>query len=139
MVANDWVAPDACTLPTAEQPLRVVEFDTLFSQHLEHVERTDTTRLRMRFTGPADLTDTVRDLTGREADCCSFFTFHPHPDGRPERDGPGARRRGATRTRRGPERARRPCRERPSRPDPVRNRLRGTTCPSSVIRTPLPL
>ena len=26
-----WVAPDACTLPTAERPLRVAEFDDLFA------------------------------------------------------------------------------------------------------------
>jgi hypothetical protein len=75
MVANDWVAPDACTLPTADQPLRIAEFDTLFSQHLEPVNRNDITRLRLRFTGPTGLVDTVRDLTNRETACCSFFTF----------------------------------------------------------------
>ena len=29
-IPDDW-APDACTLPTAERPLRVAEFDDLFT------------------------------------------------------------------------------------------------------------
>ena len=33
-----WVAPDACTLSTGEQPLRVTEFDDLFTAHLQRVE-----------------------------------------------------------------------------------------------------
>jgi hypothetical protein len=28
-----FTVPDACALPTAEQPLRLAEFDTLFAVH----------------------------------------------------------------------------------------------------------
>ena len=38
-VADDW-APDACTLPTSERPLRVAEFDDLFA----YVLRSDAAR-----------------------------------------------------------------------------------------------
>ncbi|MEV0272697.1 hypothetical protein AB0H43_28290 [Hamadaea sp. NPDC050747] len=79
-----WV-PDACTLPTAEQPLRVAEFDALFAASLRHAERRTPTRLRLTLacsTEPADaspaddsLADAVRDLAARETRCCSFFTF----------------------------------------------------------------
>ncbi|GAA2575148.1 hypothetical protein GCM10010399_00650 [Dactylosporangium fulvum] len=33
----------------------------------------------MLLTGPAGLAATVRDLTAREAACCSFFTFTVTP------------------------------------------------------------
>src|ERR1043166_3816971 len=66
--------PDACTLPTAEQPVRLAEFDALFST-ATGVEALSPTRARMRLVGPAGLAAQVRDLTAREAECCSFFTF----------------------------------------------------------------
>jgi hypothetical protein len=70
-VPEDW-APDACTLPTTERPLRVAEFDDLFS-FVVHAERRDPQRLdlmlRRIVEGPA------RDLAQRESECCSFFTF----------------------------------------------------------------
>jgi hypothetical protein len=66
-------APEACTLPTAERPLRQAEFDELFATALLGQERPAPTRLRWRLApaaaGPA------RDLTDRESRCCSFFTF----------------------------------------------------------------
>jgi hypothetical protein len=68
-----WI-PAACTLPTAEQPLRVAEFDALFAT-AGHAERISRTLLRVTFTGGPDLFDTTRDLTDRESSCCSFFTF----------------------------------------------------------------
>ena len=79
MTSLDWVAPQACTLPTTEQPLRVAEFDTLFA-HLVAVDRVDATRARLVLAaGPRrkadDFTAAVRDLTERESACCSFFTF----------------------------------------------------------------
>ena len=40
-----WVAPEACTLPTAQQPLRVAEFDDLFANSVTWVDRPDATRL----------------------------------------------------------------------------------------------
>jgi hypothetical protein len=69
------VIPDACTLPTASRPLRLAEFDTLFTTAVRAVETVSPTHARLRLTGAADLEDTVRDLTARETSCCSFFTF----------------------------------------------------------------
>jgi hypothetical protein len=62
---------DACTLPTAERPLRQAEFDALFAT-ARLIERVDPRRLRVALTAPLA---TVTDLTARETECCSFFTF----------------------------------------------------------------
>ncbi|MER8036578.1 hypothetical protein [Streptomyces hydrogenans] len=70
----NWV-PQSCTLPTTEQPLRVAEWDTLFSEHLVTVSRPETRRLRLDLTGVPDVERQVRDLADRESGCCSFFTF----------------------------------------------------------------
>jgi hypothetical protein len=67
-----WV-PDACTLPTVEQPLRVAEFDELFAAAVRPVERVDRTELRIHL--PAAAEPTARDLAARESRCCSFFAF----------------------------------------------------------------
>jgi hypothetical protein len=70
-VPEDW-APDACTLPTAERPLRVAEFDDLFA-FVVRADRREPQRLdlvlRRIVEAPA------RDLAQRESECCSFFTF----------------------------------------------------------------
>jgi hypothetical protein len=68
---NDW-APDACTLPTPERPLRVAEFDALFSDVLR-MQRPDPTRLDLVL--PREAETAARDLAARESECCSFFTF----------------------------------------------------------------
>lgn len=65
---------DACTMPTAERPLRLDEFDDLFATAVRTVERRGTD-VRMHLTGARGLADRVRDLTARESSCCSFFTF----------------------------------------------------------------
>jgi hypothetical protein len=70
-----FTVPDACTLPTAERPLRLAEFDELFASAVRHVETVSPTHARMRMTGTAELAATVRDLAARETECCSFFTF----------------------------------------------------------------
>ena len=70
----DWV-PDACTLPTAEQPLRLAEFDALFATAVRGGERLGVQHLRVTLEGGEDVADSVRDLAARESDCCSFFTF----------------------------------------------------------------
>jgi hypothetical protein len=72
--------PDACTLPTAERPLRLAEFDALFATAVRQVDTVGPTRARMRLTGKAGLAATVRDLTARETGCCSFFTFTVTPE-----------------------------------------------------------
>lgn len=75
-----FVVPDACTLPTVEQPVRLAEFDALFTTAVRHVETVTTTHTRIRLTGPAGLEATVRDLTARETGCCSFFVFTVTPE-----------------------------------------------------------
>ncbi len=74
-----WVAVDACTLPTAQQPLRAAEFDTLFTAALRGVERPTPTRLRLEIDAPAE--QRARELAARESDCCGFFTFTFTPAG----------------------------------------------------------
>ncbi|SNY45506.1 hypothetical protein [Paractinoplanes atraurantiacus] len=66
---------DSCTLPTAERPLRLAEFDELFSTAVREVDSVDDTHARLRLAGPDRLAATVRDLTRRESECCSFFVF----------------------------------------------------------------
>jgi len=67
-----WV-PAACTLPTAQRPLRLAEFDDLFATALHGQQRLSPTALRWRLASSAEAT--VRDLTARETACCSFFSF----------------------------------------------------------------
>jgi hypothetical protein len=69
------VIPGACTLPTANRPLRLAEFDDLFAAAVRRVEPVDATHARLHLTGPAGLAARVRDLAARETQCCSFFTF----------------------------------------------------------------
>lgn len=66
-------APEACTLPTVDQPLRLAEFDALFATALIRQERIAAQRLRWWLDPAAEVT--VRDLTARESECCSFFSF----------------------------------------------------------------
>ena len=42
-----WV-PEACTLPTAEHPVRVAEFDDLLAMAIQPTERVGPTELRIR-------------------------------------------------------------------------------------------
>ena len=67
--------PDACTLPTAERPLRLAEFDALFARSVRSVERLDDRHVRLHLSGAAGLEATVRDLAARENECCAFFGF----------------------------------------------------------------
>ncbi|SRR6266542_4918029 len=67
-----WV-PQACTLPSVEQPLRIAEFDALLATSLRGVQRSAGTRLRLSLDPGAEAV--ARDLTARESECCSFFTF----------------------------------------------------------------
>jgi hypothetical protein len=78
MTQIDWV-PDTCTLPTAERPLRVAEFDDLFATAVRAVERVAPTTLRLHLDEAAEAT--ARDLAARETGCCSFFTFTFEPAG----------------------------------------------------------
>jgi hypothetical protein len=71
-VPETWV-PEACTLPTVEQPLRVAEFDELFSSSLQGQERAAPTRLTWAVDRAVE--EQARDLAARESSCCSFFSF----------------------------------------------------------------
>jgi hypothetical protein len=68
----DWV-PASCTLPTAEQPIGVTEFDDLFATSVQAAERLDATTLRLIVSAGAEAT--ARDLAARESSCRSFFGF----------------------------------------------------------------
>lgn len=70
-----FTAPSACTLPTTDRPLRVAEFDALFADHANGIERIDATTLDLRFRADPGLDRTIEDLAAREAACCSFFSF----------------------------------------------------------------
>jgi hypothetical protein len=70
-VPDDW-APDACTLPTAERPLRVAEFDDLFA-FVAAAERSRPQQLDLLLRRIVE--SPARDLSRRESQCCSFFTF----------------------------------------------------------------
>ena len=76
MSTTNW-APEACTLPTVEQPLRVAEFDALFAEHLQSVTRIDATTLDLTLAAEAEAT--TADLTAWETECCSFFRFELTP------------------------------------------------------------
>ena len=71
--------PEACTLPTAERPLRLAEFDDLFATAVRRVDPISATHARLHLTGPAGLAARVRDLAARETECCSFFAFTTTP------------------------------------------------------------
>lgn len=74
-----WVPGEACTLPSAEQPLRVAEFDEVFRAALTGVCWEGPTRVRLTLTGPSWLAGRVQDLADRETACCSFFAFTMTP------------------------------------------------------------
>ena len=69
------IAPDACTLPKVEQPLRVDEFEAVFAAYMRQVEEVSPTKVRMTLAGPDELAEQIQDLVERETACCSFFTF----------------------------------------------------------------
>ena len=73
MSADERWAPAACTLPTAERPLREAEFDALFTTG--GVERPDPTHLRITLDPTPETAARAAALAVRETTCCSFFTF----------------------------------------------------------------
>ena len=64
-------APEACTLPTVDRPVRQAEFSWLLAQ--AEMIRVDQTTLRLRL--PPETAATAADLIVRKTCCCSFFTF----------------------------------------------------------------
>jgi hypothetical protein len=69
-----WVA-EACTLPTVQRPLRLAEFDGLFTTAVRSVERVDRRQVRLELAPAAAVAARAADLLVRETECCSFFTF----------------------------------------------------------------
>ena len=70
-----WVDVEACTLPTAERPLRMAEFDDLFATAVRSLDRVGDTHARLLLIGDAELARRTRRLVAAETSCCSFFAF----------------------------------------------------------------
>jgi hypothetical protein len=67
--------PQSCTLPAAERPLRVAEFDALFTGAVRAADRPARTRLNLKLAPTAEIAAQAAGLMVRETACCSFFTF----------------------------------------------------------------
>lgn len=74
LVDDDW-APAACTLPTAEQPLRRAEFDDLFAEDVLSVNQPSPLEVRFELRADAEVAARAASLAARETGCCSFFAF----------------------------------------------------------------
>ena len=69
-----WV-PDACTLPTIEQPLRREAFDHLFAQDVIRIDQVSPRQVRLELRADPAAAGRAASLAARETGCCSFFTF----------------------------------------------------------------
>jgi len=69
------LVPQSCTLPAADQPLRLAEFDDWYATAVRSVNRLDRARLRLDLVPDAGVAARTADLVVRETGCCSFFTF----------------------------------------------------------------
>jgi hypothetical protein len=74
-MVNERALPAACTLPTAQRPLRRVEFDEFFAAAVRGVDRTGPGRVRLELTPDQVVAGQAAELLVRETECCSFFTF----------------------------------------------------------------
>lgn len=72
-----WVPASTCTLPGADRPARLAEFEGLFGS-LRRVRRERPSWLRLWLEDADGVEERARDLTAREASCCSFFSFDVH-------------------------------------------------------------
>lgn len=70
----EWV-PQACTLPTTEQPLRVAEFDAFFADAVTGVVAVAAGRVRLDLRADPEVAGRAAQLAVAETGCCSFFTF----------------------------------------------------------------
>ncbi|MEW2356266.1 hypothetical protein [Spirillospora sp. NPDC029432] len=70
----EWT-PRACTLPTAERPLRLAEFDALFAEAVTRVRPTGPGQVRLELRPDPAVAARAAELATRETGCCSFFTF----------------------------------------------------------------
>jgi hypothetical protein len=72
--AGSW-APDACTLPTSERPLRGADFDAVFAATVRGLDRIGPTGLRLDLEPSPQAAARMAELAAAETGCCSFFTF----------------------------------------------------------------
>lgn len=70
----EWV-PDACTLPTAQQQLRVTDFDDFFATSVTSVSRLAPEKVTFALRADEATAAEAAELVVRETACCSFFTF----------------------------------------------------------------
>jgi hypothetical protein len=75
MTTENLLETPACTLPTAQRPLRLAEFETVFSTMVRGRRRPSPTTLSLDLEPGAEVAARVADLMARESRCCSFFTF----------------------------------------------------------------
>lgn len=68
-----WAETAACTVPTADRPLRVAGVDARFAAHLRGVERPAATEARPVMVGGPDVADRVQRLADAESSCCVFL------------------------------------------------------------------
>lgn len=73
----DWCSPEACSLPSADQPARVVEWDALFAEAVCDVSPT-AGGVRFAVDRTAARPAAVADLADRESQCCAFLVFTLH-------------------------------------------------------------
>ena len=69
-----WAA-EACTLPTAQRPLRAASFDEFFAASVQEITRTGSDQLRLDLRPGPDTAARAAGLAAEETACCSFFTF----------------------------------------------------------------
>ena len=74
LLDDGWV-PAACTLPTAEQPLRRAEFDDLFAEDVIRVNQMSALEVRFELRADSEVAARAACLAAKETGCCSFFTF----------------------------------------------------------------
>lgn len=72
--SGDWV-PDACSLPTADQPLRRAEFDDLFARDVLEMTMPSPQRVDLELRADPEVAARAAALAVKETGCCSFFTF----------------------------------------------------------------
>ena len=77
LTQGSWVdaAPQACTLPTVDRPLRAAEWEELFATGVTAVHRIGQERARMEVRADPAVAGLAADLAVRETGCCSFFAF----------------------------------------------------------------
>jgi hypothetical protein len=72
---------ESCTLPAADLPGRLAEFDAAFAAGLRHAEVISPVHARLVFTADQARAEALAGLLRRESECCSFFAFGQRAEG----------------------------------------------------------